>query len=71
MRRRLGREALERVAQPLVGGIYTADPETLSLAATMPRFLEMERRAPQRDPRRCGAAARRDRRAGRGTSGAR
>ncbi|HUI26467.1 MAG TPA: protoporphyrinogen oxidase [Candidatus Kryptonia bacterium] len=42
--RRLGREALERVAQPLVGGIYTADPDDLSLAATMPRFLEMERR---------------------------
>lgn len=41
--RRLGREALDRVAQPLVGGIYTADPATLSLAATMPRFLEMER----------------------------
>jgi len=40
--RRLGREALERVAQPLVGGIYTADPDDLSLAATMPRFLEME-----------------------------
>lgn len=44
VRRRLGREALERVADPLVGGIYTADPERLSLAATMPRFLEMERR---------------------------
>lgn len=43
--RRLGREALERVAQPLVGGIYTADPRQLSLAATMPRFLEMERSA--------------------------
>lgn len=42
--RRLGREALERVAQPLVGGIYTADADTLSLAATMPRFLEMERK---------------------------
>jgi len=42
--RRLGREALERVAQPLVGGIYTADATRLSLAATMPRFLEMERR---------------------------
>lgn len=42
--RRLGREALERVAQPLVGGIYTADPDDLSLAATMPRFLEMERK---------------------------
>lgn len=41
--RRLGREALERVAQPLVGGIYTADPQRLGLAATMPRFLEMER----------------------------
>ena len=44
VRRRLGAEALERVAQPLVAGIYTADPDQLSLAATMPRFLEMERR---------------------------
>jgi oxygen-dependent protoporphyrinogen oxidase len=43
VRRRLGREALERMAQPMVGGIYTADPEQLSLRATMPRFLEMER----------------------------
>jgi oxygen-dependent protoporphyrinogen oxidase len=44
VRRRLGAEALERVAQPLVAGIYTADPDDLSLAATMPRFLELERR---------------------------
>lgn len=44
VRRRLGREALERVAQPLVAGIYTADPDDLSLAATMPRFCELERR---------------------------
>src|SRR5690606_16383557 len=43
VRRRFGQEALERVVQPLVAGIYTADPEQLSLAATMPRFLEMER----------------------------
>jgi protoporphyrinogen/coproporphyrinogen III oxidase len=42
--RRLGREALERVAQPLMGGIYTGDPERLSVAATMPRLLDMERR---------------------------
>jgi oxygen-dependent protoporphyrinogen oxidase len=42
--RRLGREAYERIVQPLVGGIYTADPERLSLQATLPRFLEMERR---------------------------
>lgn len=43
VRRRFGREALERMAQPMVGGIYTADPERLSLRATMPRFLEWER----------------------------
>jgi oxygen-dependent protoporphyrinogen oxidase len=43
VRRRLGSEALERMAQPMVGGIYTADPEKLSLRATMPRFLELER----------------------------
>ncbi len=42
VRRRLGREALERMAQPMVGGIYTADPERLSLRATMPRFLDIE-----------------------------
>jgi oxygen-dependent protoporphyrinogen oxidase len=30
------------MAQPMVGGIYTADPETLSLRATLPRFLDME-----------------------------
>lgn len=43
VRRRFGREVLERLAQPLAGGIYTADPETLSLASTMPRFLALER----------------------------
>ncbi len=42
--RRLGREALARVAQPMVGGIYTADPAKLSLRATMPHFLDMEQR---------------------------
>ena len=43
VRRRFGAEILERVAQPLVGGIYASDPDRLSLAATMPRFQEMER----------------------------
>lgn len=42
--RRLGRETYERIVQPLVGGIYTADPAQLSLAATLPRFLEMEQK---------------------------
>lgn len=42
VRRRFGQEALERLVQPLVGGIYTSDPEKLSLRGTMPRFLDME-----------------------------
>lgn len=41
--RRFGRQVYERLAQPLVGGIYTADPERLSIEATMPRFRQMER----------------------------
>lgn len=44
VRRRLGREAFDRLVQPLVSGIYTADPNELSLAATLPQFIEMERR---------------------------
>ena len=43
--RRLGREAFERLVQPLVAGIWTADPAKLSMAAACPEFLEMERRA--------------------------
>lgn len=43
VRRRLGNEAFDRIVQPLVAGVYTADPATLSLRATLPRFLEMER----------------------------
>ncbi len=42
-RRRLGREVYERLVQPLVAGIYTADAERLSLQATFPRFQKMER----------------------------
>lgn len=44
VRRRLGQEALDWLAQPMIGGIYTADPEQLSLRATMPQFLQMEER---------------------------
>lgn len=42
-RRRVGWEGLERLAQPLASGIYGADAEVLGLAATLPRFLAMER----------------------------
>jgi oxygen-dependent protoporphyrinogen oxidase len=43
VQRRFGREVLDRLAQPLVGGIYGGDPRRLSLRATMPRFVELER----------------------------
>ena len=42
--RRLGREAFERMAQPMIGGIYSANPKELSLKATMPQFLQLEQR---------------------------
>src|SRR5579864_3419333 len=42
--RRLGREVFDRAAEPMIGTIYTADAAALSLAATMPRFLDLERR---------------------------
>jgi len=44
VRRRLGTEVLESLAQPLVGGVYNASPDDLSLSACMPRFKEMERK---------------------------
>src|SRR5262249_5916898 len=45
VKRRFGREALERAAQPMIGGIYTADPDELSMLATFPKFIEMEQSA--------------------------
>jgi oxygen-dependent protoporphyrinogen oxidase len=41
--RRLGREAFERLVQPLAAGIWTADPTRLGMAAACPDFLAMER----------------------------
>ena len=40
--RRMGRECLDRLAEPLVGGVHASDPREMSLAATFPNFLEME-----------------------------
>jgi oxygen-dependent protoporphyrinogen oxidase len=40
--RRMGRESLDRLAEPLVGGVHASDPGQMSLAATFPNFLEME-----------------------------
>ncbi len=40
--RRVGQEAFDRLVQPLVSGIYSADPDKLSVKAALPKFLEME-----------------------------
>jgi oxygen-dependent protoporphyrinogen oxidase len=40
--RRMGRECLDRLAEPLVGGVHASDPAKMSLAATFPRLLAME-----------------------------
>ncbi|HVO32340.1 MAG TPA: protoporphyrinogen oxidase, partial [Elusimicrobiota bacterium] len=43
VRRRLGQEVLDRLAQPLVAGIFGAEPDQLSLRSTFPNFLELEK----------------------------
>jgi oxygen-dependent protoporphyrinogen oxidase len=43
VRRRLGQEALEKLAEPIMAGIYVASADELSLRSTFPRFAEMER----------------------------
>jgi len=43
--RRLGRECLEKLAEPMVGGVHASDPYQMSLQATFPRFLEMEQKS--------------------------
>ncbi len=42
VRRRFGSEALRRIAQPMIGGIYAGNTEELSVAATLPKFQKME-----------------------------
>jgi len=43
IRRRLGQEALDVLAEPMMAGIHVSDAETLSLKATFPRFIDIER----------------------------
>jgi oxygen-dependent protoporphyrinogen oxidase len=42
VRRRLGNEALDKIAEPLLSGIYNAEADRQSLLATFPRFRELE-----------------------------
>lgn len=44
IRRRLGKEVLENMTEPLLAGIYAGDTAQLSLRATFPQFMEMERK---------------------------
>ena len=39
--RRLGHETVERIVDPLLAGIYSGDPEKLSIHSTFPRFPQM------------------------------
>lgn len=43
--RRLGRECLEKIAEPLVAGIHTSNPTNMSVLATFPRFVQMEQQS--------------------------
>lgn len=42
--RRLGREALERLAEPLLAGIHSGDPDRLSMDQLFPRFVALEKK---------------------------
>lgn len=44
IRRRLGEEAVDKIAGPMMAGIYSADPEKLSIKSTFPMFVEMEQK---------------------------
>lgn len=42
LERRLGREVLDNIAEPLLAGIYAGDTHSLSLRATFPQFHQLE-----------------------------
>ena len=43
VRRHFGQEMVDRVAEPLLAGVYGGSAERLSVRAVLPRFIEMER----------------------------
>jgi len=43
VRRRFGSEMLDRIFEPILGGIFTADADRMSLEMTMPQLLQLER----------------------------
>lgn len=43
LERRLGREIVEKAADPFIAGIYAGNPENLSVQAAFPRLYELEK----------------------------
>jgi len=43
VRRHFGQEMVDRVAEPLLAGVYGGNADQMSVAAVLPRFAEMER----------------------------
>jgi len=44
VRRRMGEEALNKMAEPMLAGIYASDPEKMSITSTFPMFVETEKK---------------------------
>lgn len=44
LQRRFGTEVLERIAEPMISGIYGADVERLSLQSALPQIWEMQKK---------------------------
>lgn len=42
--RRLGKEVLEHITEPLLGGIYSGNARTISIKATFPHFKQLEQK---------------------------
>lgn len=42
VRRRLGQEALDKIAEPLVAGVHAGDPDTMSVRSSFPKFVQLE-----------------------------
>tara|TARA_B100000959_G_scaffold41681_2_gene41869 strand:- start:3315 stop:4751 length:1437 start_codon:yes stop_codon:yes gene_type:complete len=44
VRRRMGEEALQKMAEPMLAGIYASDPELMSINSTFPVFVQTEQK---------------------------
>ncbi len=40
----MGKEALEKMAEPMLAGIYASDPELMSINSTFPMFVQTEQK---------------------------